>query len=69
METLGRNDLGVMVKEGCQGQGIGDRLLENILYGREDVSLYVMSSNEPAKALYEKHGFVTEHKLDFMRRK
>ncbi|MFX0196550.1 MAG: GNAT family N-acetyltransferase [Candidatus Hodarchaeota archaeon] len=67
-EKRGFKQLGIMVKEGFDGQGIGDRLMDAILRDQSDVSLCVFSTNEKAKSLYRKHGFKTEYKLEYMRK-
>lgn len=65
-ERRGRADLGIMVKEGFQGQGIGDRLIGESVRGRTEVHLNVLNENQRAIALYRKHGFETEMILNFM---
>jgi len=60
--------LGIMVKEGFWGRGIGDKLMSAILKDQSDVTLSVFGSNERAKALYRKHGFKTEYTLEYMRK-
>jgi ribosomal protein S18 acetylase RimI-like enzyme len=55
------NDLldSLYVAPDAQGQGIGSRLLELAKERRpEGLRLWVFVSNEPARALYERHGFV-----------
>jgi len=58
-----------MVKEGYQGKGIGDKLMNTALDGMENVTLSVMYSNEKAKSLYRKYGFKTENVIEYMRKK
>jgi RimJ/RimL family protein N-acetyltransferase len=50
---------------GYRGRGIGRRLMEEAIArawhaGLERIELEVFASNAPARALYEKLGFVTE---------
>ena len=61
--------LGIMVKDGYQSQGIGNRLMDEILKNQNDVCLTVLNSNKRAIRLYEKHGFETESIDRFMRLK
>lgn len=53
---------GMYVKEGARRRGIGSRLLDAVLdYARrhvEAVQLTVVTTNTPAVAFYERHGFV-----------
>lgn len=63
------NTLGIMVKEGYRAQGIGNRLMEEILKNQNDVCLTVFNSNKRAVRLYEKHGFETESIIRSMRLK
>ncbi len=65
----GRGDLGIMVKEGFQGQGIGARLIEAAVAGRSNVHLSVLYSNERARALYRKYGFETDCVVEYMVKK
>jgi ribosomal-protein-alanine N-acetyltransferase len=56
--------LNVAVRPDLRGRGLGRRLVDHMLeWGRthqvEDVFLEVRPSNEPARELYEKVGFVT----------
>jgi len=68
-EKGNQRNLGIMVKEGYQGKGIGDKLMNTALVGMEDVTLSVMYSNERAKSLYRKYGFKTENVIEYMRKK
>ena len=58
--------LGMNVHPDWRGRGIGDALLAELLaWARacpvvEKVGLAVVVSNEPARRLYEKHGFIEE---------
>lgn len=63
MTHVGR--LGMGVKTGFRGQGIGERLLKAALSraferGLERVELEVFRSNDSAVRLYEAHGFLRE---------
>ena len=63
MTHVGR--LGMGVKAGFRGQGIGKALLEAVVnrafaQGIERVELEVYRSNEAAIRLYEAHGFIRE---------
>ena len=63
MTHVGR--LGMGVKAGFRGQGIGKALLESALtrafrQGLERVELEVFRSNDSAVRLYEAHGFIRE---------
>jgi RimJ/RimL family protein N-acetyltransferase len=58
-------DLGMLVKDGHRGQGIGSALLERAIeYAREQgchkVALQHWPHNEWARGLYEKYGFEQE---------
>lgn len=58
-------DLGMMVRDGYRGRGIGTALLEQGIAwaranGAHKVALQHWPHNEAARALYEKHGFVQE---------
>jgi RimJ/RimL family protein N-acetyltransferase len=58
-------DLGMQVKAGFRGQGVGSALLERaIAYAREQgchkIALQHWPHNEAGRALYEKFGFVQE---------
>jgi RimJ/RimL family protein N-acetyltransferase len=58
-------DLGMLVKDGHRGQGIGSALLERAIeYAREQgchkVALQHWPHNERARGLYEKYGFEQE---------
>ncbi len=59
--------LGMAVRPGYRGRGIGDRLLATTLEASigayEIVELSVTSTNEPALRLYRKHGFVERGRL------
>ncbi|MBM7568829.1 GNAT family N-acetyltransferase [Paenibacillus sacheonensis] len=56
---------GMYVEESCQGQGVGKRLLMELLQsahrvpGLERIHLYVVDTNLPAKRLYQSLGFRT----------
>ncbi|MBF4692801.1 GNAT family N-acetyltransferase [Fusibacter ferrireducens] len=58
--------LGIMVHEAYHGQGIGNALMTEILKLSDDwlmlkrIELGVLSDNEKAMKLYEKHGFEKE---------
>ena len=58
--------LGIMVRTGCQGQGIGTALLEAVLDLADNwlmlrrVELEVYADNQRAVRLYEKFGFEAE---------
>ena len=61
-------DLGMMVRDGLRGQGIGSALLERGIawareHGAHKMSLQHWPHNERARALYEKYGFVQEGHL------
>lgn len=61
-------DLGMMVREGYRGQGIGSALLEACIDWSRDnrshkVTLTVFPHNVAGLALYRKHGFVVEGRL------
>lgn len=61
-------DIGMMVRIGHRGRGIGSALLDaGIEWARaktaHKVTLLVWPHNEPAIALYEKYGFVVEGRL------
>ncbi len=54
----------VAVAPACRRQGIADTLIEELInrasvHELSFVTLEVRAGNEPAKALYEKHGFVS----------
>jgi len=68
-EKGARRDLGIMVKEGQQGKGVGHKLMTAALENRTNVTLSVMYSNERARALYRKHGFETEMIVEYMRKR
>ena len=55
--------LGIAIRREYRGQGVGHRLMENVLekarHRFEIVELTVLSVNERARALYQKHGFRT----------
>ncbi len=58
-------DLGMQVRDGYRGQGIGSALLERAIeYAREQgchkIALQHWPHNESARALYEKYGFEQE---------
>ena len=58
-------DLGMLVKDGHRGEGIGSALLERAIeYAREQgchkMALQHWPHNEAARALYEKYGFEQE---------
>jgi RimJ/RimL family protein N-acetyltransferase len=60
-----RGMLGMGIKAGFRGQGLGGRLLGYVLeqaknFGLEKVGLMVYATNKPAIALYEKFGFEPE---------
>jgi ribosomal protein S18 acetylase RimI-like enzyme len=55
----------LVIAEPFQGQGLGRRMLTQAIKhvakaGRTSMGLYVGEHNDPAKALYEKFGFVEE---------
>jgi putative acetyltransferase len=62
-------DLGLSVRPTSQGQGIGTALLVALLdladdwLGLRRIELTVMTDNDRARALYERHGFETEGRL------
>ena len=68
-EKGSRRDLGIMVKEGQQGKGVGHKLMTAAVAENSNVTLSVMYSNERAKALYRKHGFETEMIVEYMRKR
>lgn len=68
-ERRGRGDLGIMVKEGFQGKGIGAMLIDAAIAGRRNVHLSVLHSNERARALYRRFGFETEAVIEYMVKK
>lgn len=51
------------VSPACQGQGVGGRLLRPILARADAAGLpcYLETTNPPAVAFYEKHGFTVVH--------
>ncbi len=59
-------EIGMAVHEDFRGQRLGSRLLASAIelgegwLGLERLELSVFADNVPAKALYEKHGFVAE---------
>jgi RimJ/RimL family protein N-acetyltransferase len=58
-------DLGMQVKDGFRGRGVGSALMERaIAYAREQnchkIALQHWPDNEAGRALYEKFGFVQE---------
>jgi putative acetyltransferase len=61
--------IGMVVARDWQGQGVGTRLLAAVLevadnwMGLQRVELTVFSDNEPALALYRRHGFEVEGQL------
>ena len=60
-----RGALGMGLRKDYRGRGLGSRLLTHTLdqakrFGLEKVELYVYTSNLPAIALYEQHGFEHE---------
>lgn len=65
-EKRGNKQIGIMVKEGCWGCGIGDRLMNAIMRGQSGVTLIVRADNERAKSLYKKYGFKPEYTLEYM---
>jgi L-phenylalanine/L-methionine N-acetyltransferase len=58
--------LGIAVAKDCQGQGVGDRLITDLLdwadywAGVLRIELTVFTDNARAIALYQRHGFVQE---------
>ena len=64
-EPYGVVDLGMLVKDGLRGQGIGSALLERGIewsreHGAHKMALQHWPHNEAARALYEKYGFEQE---------
>lgn len=64
----GRADLGMMVRDGKRGQGVGARLLDACVdwsrsHLAHKVTLSVWPHNERALRLYQSHGFVVEGRL------
>ena len=55
--------LGIRVKKGIRGTGIGTKMMEKVLTESKKVfdviELAVLSANEPAKGLYRRFGFKT----------
>jgi ribosomal protein S18 acetylase RimI-like enzyme len=59
-------ELAIAVLPDCRGRGIGTRLLTHLLaseHGSSSISLSVSADN-PARRLYERHGFVTVEQGD-----
>lgn len=61
--------LGMGIRRGYRGMGLGARLLESTLAaadakGIERVELWVLDRNQNAKALYLKHGFKVEGRME-----
>jgi len=62
-------DLGLFVRTASQGRGIGTTLLEALVALADDwlglrrIELTVLTGNDRARALYERHGFETEGRL------
>jgi len=73
--TAGRADLGMMVREGFRGQGVGSALMQACIdwscaAGAHKVTLGAWPHNEAGIALYLKFGFVIEgRRLRHYRRK
>jgi RimJ/RimL family protein N-acetyltransferase len=66
--TAGVADLGMMVRDGYRGRGIGSALLQACIdWSRANrahkVTLMVFPHNHAGLALYRKHGFVAEGRL------
>jgi ribosomal protein S18 acetylase RimI-like enzyme len=66
--TGGRAELGMMVRDGYRGRGIGSSLMEACLdwcrnAGAHKVILSVWPHNEAGLALYRKYGFEVEGRL------
>jgi putative acetyltransferase len=61
-------DLGMMVRDGHRGRGVGSSLLEACVdwsraHGAHKITLSVWPHNERALQLYANHGFVVEGRL------
>lgn len=61
-------DLGMMVRDGHRGAGIGSTLMDTCIewcraHGAHKVALSVWPHNARARALYRKYGFVDEGRL------
>lgn len=68
-----RGTLGMGLVEEFRGQGLGSKLLKEVLahakrFGLEKVELQVYSNNQPAIALYRKFGFEDEGLLRHYRK-
>ena len=68
LAPYGVAELGMLVADGWRGQGVGSALLEAAIVlaapvGAHKVGLQMWPHNEPARALYEKYGFVEEGRL------
>lgn len=48
----------IAIKKAYQGRGLGDQLMAQLSDRRESIFLEVRASNEAARALYAKYGFV-----------
>ncbi|MDO5078772.1 MAG: ribosomal protein S18-alanine N-acetyltransferase [Streptococcus minor] len=48
----------IAIKKAYQGRGLGDQLMARLSDRRESIFLEVRASNEAARALYAKYGFV-----------
>ena len=60
--------LGMVVRDGWQGLGIGRILMEQILVeaktlGKKAIALTVLQDNKPALNLYQRFGFTVEEEL------
>jgi RimJ/RimL family protein N-acetyltransferase len=65
LERYGVVELGMQVRDGHRGQGIGSALLEQAIAwarkeGAHKLALQHWPHNGPARGLYEKYGFVQE---------
>jgi L-phenylalanine/L-methionine N-acetyltransferase len=64
--TVKLTQQGIAIDAAWQGQGVGQRLMSAALHWADNwagilrIELTVLSSNERAIALYERHGFVVE---------